>query len=1003
MTLPKSGKITLSEIVVNFKPSSNSAPHSVSEYYRGGANVSDYINNSNIPTQGRVAWSDYWGAGLQEEYNFKIPELCTDSFHSFCRGVDGWYDLQDLPKEYVGRDDTTASIEIPVYHPQATIEIPSMEFEIDSEMGDDTQFERLYTNRITGEKVFRSGNWTLEIPKKFKRLRIVATAGGSGGSVQKNLISGDLITNKSTKGTVEPLNVGETTEVWSSDFKITVPGGGISDPDSSTVLVFGGIDTSLPYKTSNSPEQFSYLNIDNSKVFKFENKFENNNYPVNMVYKDISIQGKLHNDLSPNGSGGNSLYSTGGIPFPEMSISKDQAKLAAARGNSETLQQWIDTVNAEVLFQKLNKRPSGDFFARYLSTYGSYGFLGLGAKVFVGEDSSGNEIFETHPKLIAEVRNARALEISLEESDNISYPDGTNDTIDANEILWNGSETDIGSGAGGRAGQHGGRGSDTDWTTTKGGDASMTAYLGDFETTPGDIINIKVGSGGGREYNQYNEYFSDINGIAKTWSVSGKGGDGSVQLFGSHGRLHSSLTHAGWILEDDAGNVIGRGYSAATSLKGVNVFQNAKTSERYFEVMGTVNPEEPRMYYLRFSARISKNGDFSLKNKLCHIGQKNVKVKGLSKTIFENPPALGSLFSTPDTSKDVEDVKGSTSLVSQTDAEIINNWFVEKCNVTFTTTRSAAFTNTAKFTKVSSTDEGVGPDSITFGPNAGTQSFIIAKREVYVLNVSNLKGSGRPKGHNIFSYVRNRTQMQLEDKSGSPDNWSIADLGITISGLCGGGWYVQGKLTYFSGSYTGSNYGKGTRRAHNKPPPPPPPRRYPPRRPAVQSGGDDNYMPQPLYSYSVGNTYYNDYSMSRANRSAARVSRSRPWGPSAPKNIRDNRDSGGGSSSSSGGGCFLTTAVVEMRGEADDGTILNTLRMYRDNFLLEHYPNEIEEYYNIAPKIVSAIPKTHSVWDWIGEQIDLSISYINRHENEKAYLTYKNMVKVLEKNWLKDL
>ena len=83
MTLPKSGKITLSEIVVNFKPSSNSAPHSVSEYYRGGTNVSDYINNSNIPIQGRVAWSDYWGAGLQEEYNFKIPELCTNSFHSF--------------------------------------------------------------------------------------------------------------------------------------------------------------------------------------------------------------------------------------------------------------------------------------------------------------------------------------------------------------------------------------------------------------------------------------------------------------------------------------------------------------------------------------------------------------------------------------------------------------------------------------------------------------------------------------------------------------------------------------------------------------------------------------------------------------------------------------------------------------------------------------------------------------------------------------------------------
>jgi hypothetical protein len=112
--------------------------------------------------------------------------------------------------------------------------------------------------------------------------------------------------------------------------------------------------------------------------------------------------------------------------------------------------------------------------------------------------------------------------------------------------------------------------------------------------------------------------------------------------------------------------------------------------------------------------------------------------------------------------------------------------------------------------------------------------------------------------------------------------------------------------------------------------------------------------------------------------------------------IRDDNinDSGGGSvsSQSSGGGCFLTTAVVEMRGEADDGTTLNTLRIYRDNFLLKNYPNEIEEYYNIAPKIVTAIPKTHAVWNWIGEQIDLSISHINRQEDEKAYLTYKKMI-----------
>ena len=1062
MTLPKSGKITLSEIVVNFKPSENSADHAISEYYRGSSNVSDTINNNNIPKQGRVAWSDYWGAGLQDQYDFQIPELCTNSFHSFCRGIDGWYDLQDLPKEYVGRDDTSGSIEIPIYHPQASIEIPPMEFEIGSEMGEDTQFERVYFNQITNENVFAPGNWTLEIPKKFKRLRIVATGGGAGGTVQKNLLSGDPIKNKTIKGTVESGNAGGMTKVWSTDFSVSVPGASTDDILNREVSVLGGIDTSLSYKLADSPKEFNYTDpavndLKGEKIFKFENIFENNNFPVNMVYRDvIGMEGNKHNAISPNGVGGRSLYSAGEIPFPEMKISTDSGQLASARSELESLTNWVSAVNAEVLFQKLNKRTSGMFFARHLSAYGSYGFLGLSAKQFVGEDSSGNEIFQTHPELISKVRNVQAEVKSLEATPTINR-DGVSVGVDDNINLWAGAgesttlPSSAGTGAGGRAGQHGSRGSNSDWTTTEGGNAAMTAYLGDFETTPGDIINIKVGAGGGREYNQYNEYFSDIDNIAKTWSVSGQGGDGSVQLFGSHGRLHSSLTHAGWILEDAAGNVIGRGYTAATSHKGNTNFQNAKTAAKYFEVLGTVNPEEPRMYYLRFSARISKNGDFSLKNRLCHIGQKHVKVIGLAKTIFENPPSLGSLFITPDTAADIEDVKGSAIDINQTEPEIINNWYIPKCNVTFTTARngvatsettlletltwsagdatvtsspivysdyttliitytgvasnasvttfemrnptglitprnyqsgegelpmngtqiittssgasssainlngtevttahsntiganndpitfgwtvggfaaggsieirgtslqtqsnSAGFTNTAKFTKVPSTDEGIGPDSITLGPNAGSQSFILAKSEVYVLNVSNLNGSGRPKGHNIYSYARNRTQMQLEDRSASPDAWSNADLGTTISGLCGGGWYVQSNLTYFSGSYTGSTYGKGTRRAHNKPPPPPPRPRYvaKPVRDTWSGGGDDRFVHGPITSVRVGNTYHNTYARDFIGPASGRRGHKDISGYYSDGS-RGNDGGGGG-----GGGKIVCTAMNEAYG-----------------------------------------------------------------------------------------
>lgn len=113
-------------------------------------------------------------------------------------------------------------------------------------------------------------------------------------------------------------------------------------------------------------------------------------------------------------------------------------------------------------------------------------------------------------------------------------------------------------------------------------------------------------------------------------------------------------------------------------------------------------------------------------------------------------------------------------------------------------------------------------------------------------------------------------------------------------------------------------------------------------------------------------------------------------------------DSGGSSSSSSsdsGGSCFLTTAIVEKRGEADDGVTLTKLRNFRDTYL-KQYPEEITKYYDIAPKIVSAIPSNSSSWDWVGKQIDKSVYHIDRKENKQAYLTYKNMVDTLEREWL---
>lgn len=104
-------------------------------------------------------------------------------------------------------------------------------------------------------------------------------------------------------------------------------------------------------------------------------------------------------------------------------------------------------------------------------------------------------------------------------------------------------------------------------------------------------------------------------------------------------------------------------------------------------------------------------------------------------------------------------------------------------------------------------------------------------------------------------------------------------------------------------------------------------------------------------------------------------------------------------SNDSPGGCFLTTAIVDRRGETDDGPTLTKLRNFRDTYMAA-IPADVEEYYRVAPQIVASIPADHKDWDWIGTQVDKSVEYIDRNLLDKAYKTYKDMVKRLEKDWL---
>jgi TPR repeat protein len=63
------------------------------------------------------------------------------------------------------------------------------------------------------------------------------------------------------------------------------------------------------------------------------------------------------------------------------------------------------------------------------------------------------------------------------------------------------------------------------------------------------------------------------------------------------------------------------------------------------------------------------------------------------------------------------------------------------------------------------------------------------------------------------------------------------------------------------------------------------------------------------------------------------------------------------SGSASSGSCFITTAVCDSLGRADDGYELTTLRAFRDNWLTKQADGEslINEYYSVAPVLVNRI------------------------------------------------
>ena len=98
--------------------------------------------------------------------------------------------------------------------------------------------------------------------------------------------------------------------------------------------------------------------------------------------------------------------------------------------------------------------------------------------------------------------------------------------------------------------------------------------------------------------------------------------------------------------------------------------------------------------------------------------------------------------------------------------------------------------------------------------------------------------------------------------------------------------------------------------------------------------------------------------------------------------------------------CFLTTAVCKYQGKDDNCYELTTLRNFRDTWLKENHPEDIDTYYAEAPEIVKKLeklPTPEFIFDRMYSSYILpAIEHIEEGNNAAAYRIYKMLFKFCE-------
>lgn len=112
------------------------------------------------------------------------------------------------------------------------------------------------------------------------------------------------------------------------------------------------------------------------------------------------------------------------------------------------------------------------------------------------------------------------------------------------------------------------------------------------------------------------------------------------------------------------------------------------------------------------------------------------------------------------------------------------------------------------------------------------------------------------------------------------------------------------------------------------------------------------------------------------------------------------------SSGDSSGGCYITSAVCVSLNKPDNCYELNAFRNFRDNWLktVPEGKQLLEEYYSLAPNIVSAIDKLSnakeiykSIWQ---QYLSKCLNLIEQGQNRECKKLYETMMMNLKNTYL---